>query len=348
MYRLIAISMVFLLQACSQPEETVKEEKPLLVQLSAVQAYNANESYEFPATVSAVKSVDLKFEVSGRLVFANLVEGSEVKKGQVLAQIDPAPFERKVAETKTLHEDAQRALKRIQEMFSRNVASQRELDDAKSQFTITKIALENAEQDLSYCTVKAPFDAVVGARFIENNSFIRAGDSVANLQDRSELHFSFEVPERIMTQNAGNRNVKATAYIIGQEDKVFGIHYVEHKTTPDPVTQTYTLTFAIDGEVTNLFYPGSRATVKIESQDAEERALIVPLRALVGEKASGFFVWRFNSDASQVEKVAVSVSGLNDNFAVISEGLTEGDKVVSAAVNQMRTGISVKEYKADF
>lgn len=348
MIRVIAVSLVLFLQACSPSEPKVTVEKPMVVQLSSVERYNTNNSYEFPATVSAVKSVDLKFEVSGRLIAENLVEGSEVKKGQVLAKIDPAPFKRKVEETRTRHEDAIRALKRIEEMFGKNVASQRELDDAKSHFTITKIALENAEQDLSYCTIKAPFDAVVGARFIENNSFIRAGDTVANLQDRSQLHFAFEVPERIMTKNAGNRDVKATAYIIGQEDQVFDIHYVEHETTPDPVTQTYTLTFAIDGEVTNLFYPGSRATVKIEDRKTQVNALVVPLNALVGDKAQGFYVWRFNNATSQLEKAPVQVSDLINNYAVIAEGVSAKDKVVSAAVSQMRAGVKVKEYKADF
>ncbi|NMP31501.1 efflux RND transporter periplasmic adaptor subunit [Thalassotalea sp. M1531] len=348
MKNLLIVSVLFLLQACSEPTPKIVEQAPVVVQMSKVVQVNSNKEYEFPATVSAVKDVDLKFEVSGRLIVENLVEGSEVAKGQVLAQIDPAPFQRKVDESRTRHQDAARSLSRIKEMHSKNVASQRELDDAESLFTITEIALENAKQDLSYCTIKAPYDAVVGARFIENNSYIRAGDTIANLQDRSQLYFSFEVPERIMTANAGNRNVKATAYIIGQEEQVFDIHYVEHKTTPDPVTQTYDIRFAIDGEVTNLFFPGSRATVKIEDLNQAKHALVIPINALVGDKTSGFFVWRFNEVKGVVEKANVDIADLNQELAVIASGLMVGDKVVSAAVSQMREEMNVKEYKADF
>jgi len=336
------------LQACSENTQISQEKPPLVVQLTEVSQSSLNKIYEFPATVSAVKDVELKFEVSGRLTFENLVEGSEVKKDQVLAKIDPAPFQRKVDESRTRHEDAIRDLYRIKEMFEKNVASQRELDDAESSFTLTKIALENALQDLSYCTIKAPFDAVIGERLIENNSYIRAGDTLASLQDRSQLYFSFEVPERIMTANAGNRNVKATAFIIGQEEKVFDIHYVEHRTTPDPITQTYGLTFAIDGEVTNLFYPGSRATVKIEDLDRTQNALVIPLNSLVGDKASGFYVWRFNQATSTVEKTNVVVAELVGELIIIADGLTVEDKVVSAAVSQMREGLPIKEYKAEF
>ena len=348
MNRIFILVAVFVLQACSESTEVKQEVAPVVVQLSSAQVTSLANNYEFPAFVSAVKNVDLKFEVSGRLIFVNLIEGSQVKKGQILAKIDPKPFQRKVEESRIRHEDAQRNLKRIKDVFEKNVASQRDYDDAKSQFSITKIALENAEQDLSYCTIRAPFDAVVGARYIENDSLIRSGDSLANLQDRSELYFTFEVPERIMTANVGNRDVKASAHIIGQEDNVYDIHYVEHKTTPDPITQTYGVTFALKGEVANAFYPGSRAIVNIMPNNNSERALLVPLSALVGNSDAGFSVWRLNEQDSKLTQVKVNVSKLHGEYALLSSGIKAGDKVVSAAVGQMREGLLVREYKATY
>lgn len=348
MNRIFILAAVFVLQACSESTEVKQEVAPVVVQLSSAQVTSLANNYEFPAFVSAVKNVDLKFEVSGRLIFENLIEGSKVKKGQILAKIDPKPFQRKVEESRIRHEDAQRNLKRIKDVFEKNVASQRDYDDAKSQFSITKIALENAEQDLSYCTIRAPFDAVVGARYIENDSLIRSGDSLANLQDRSELYFTFEVPERIMTANVGNRDVKASAHIIGQEDNVYDIHYVEHKTTPDPITQTYGVTFALKGEVANAFYPGSRAIVNIMPNNNSESALLVPLSALVGNSDAGFSVWRLNEQDSKLTQVKVKVSKLHGDYALLSSGIKAGDKVVSAAVSQMREGLLVREYKATY
>ncbi|REL29637.1 efflux RND transporter periplasmic adaptor subunit [Thalassotalea euphylliae] len=348
MFRILIVMMALTLQACSEQSVEVAEKPPLVVQLTEVNATNINEVYEFPAIVSAVKDVDVKFEVSGRLIEENLIEGSLVKKGEVLARIDPAPFRRKVEESRTRHQDAARALRRIEEVHAKNVASQRELDDAQSLFTLTKIALEDAEQDLSYCTIRSPFDAVIGTRSIENNSYIRAGDTVANIQDRSELYFSFEVPERVMTSNAGNREIKATASVIGHEQQVFDIHYVEHETTPDPIAQTYKITFAIDGEASELFYPGSRATVKVSDVHESQAALVVPLNALTGSKDSGFFVWQFDKNTNTVAKASVEIAAISGEFALIGKGLKAGDKVVSAAVQQMREGLKVKEYQADF
>ena len=346
--RILILAVVFMLQACSEPTVVKKDLKPLMVQLATARLTQLANGHQFPATVSAVKSVDLKFEVSGRLIFESLTEGSVVNKGQILAKIDPTPFQRKVEESRIRHEDAKRNLKRIKDVYEKNVASQRDYDEAKSQFSITKIALENAEQDLSYCTIKAPFDAVIGARYIENDSFIRVGDTLANLQDRSQLYFSFEVPERIMTANAGNRDVKATAHIIGQEDKVFDIHYVEHKTTPEPITQTYGVTFALDGAATKLFFPGSRAIVNIQPNSNNLQALAIPLSALVGNSDAGFSVWRFNESQQTLALIDVEISKLQGDYALVASGLKRGDKVVSAAVSQMREGLKVREYKATY
>lgn len=346
--RILIIVLLLCLQACSKPVAEEKTKSPKVVQLYQAEMVNTSEQYEFPATVSVVKSVDLKFEVAGRLIYANLVEGSKVAKGDVLARIDPSPYERRVTEAKIRFEDAIRDLKRIKEVFKKNVASQSDLDNAKSQYAITEIALANAKQDLSYTTIKAPFDAVVGTRYIENNSYISASDTLANLQDRSKLYFTVDIPERVMTANSGNRNIKATAYILGQEDKVFAIHYVEHETTPNPITQTYSVTFATDGEVSNLFYPGSRATVKIENDNSHQSALLIPIKALTGDKAKGFSVWRYNKASSDLQAINVQVTNLHGEFAVISSGIEAGDKIVSAAVNQMSEGLIVKEYKAEY
>ncbi len=348
MNRILIIVLLFGLQACSEPVAEVKTQAPTVVQLFQAELVNITNEYEFPATVSVVKSVDLKFEVSGRLTFADLVEGSTVAKGQVLARIDPAPFERQVAEAQIRFDDAVRDLARIEEVFKKNVASQSAFDNAKSQYAITELALANAKQDLSYCTIKAPFDAIVGARLIDNDSYISAGDSIANLQDRSKLYFTFDVPERVMTANAGNRDINATAHIIGQEENVFDIYYVEHQTTPNPITQTYSVTFALAGKAANLFYPGSRASVKIQNNDRQHSAILVPINTLMGDKDKGFEVWRFEPSSNEVQPVKVQVSALQGKYAVIASGLNAGDKLVSAAVNQMSAGLKVKEYKADY
>lgn len=343
----IFVSLLVLLQSCA--EETVVDpvEAPLVVQTFTVVKQQKNDVYEFPAVVSAVKNVELRFEVAGRLIATDLVKGRKVKKGQVLAQIDPAPYERKKKDREVRHELATNDLKRIEALYKTGGVSHSAYDNAKTQFETTLLDLNNAKQDLSYTKITAPFEGFVSDRYIENNSYVQVGNSIATIQDRSTLYFSFDVPERVMTLNKGNTDVVATARIIGVEDQVFKIHYVEHEAIPDPITQTYNVTFAIDNAQETLLIPGSRAMVTVQTHLGRGQITAVPVSAVFGDVESGFAVWLFDEKQNIVNKRVVSINGIAENFVMISNGLIEGEKVIAAGITYMRDGLVVREYKAE-
>lgn len=341
----IFIGLIILCQSCSEAELAVVKEEPVVVQTYTVVKQKNNRVYEFPAVVSAVKNVELRFEVAGRLVATDLVKGRKVQKGQILAQIDPAPYERRVKDREARHELATNDLKRIEALYKTGGVSPSAYDNAKTQFETTLLDLNNAKQDLSYTKVTAPFDGFVSDRYVENDSYVQVGVSIATIQDRSSLYFSFDVPERVMTLNSGNTDVQATARIIGVADQVYKIHYVEHEATPDPITQTYNVTFAIDNAKETLFIPGSRAMVTIQTLVDRGEIIAVPVSAVLGDSDSGFVVWLFDEESKRVKKQAVTVDGLVDKYALIGTGLVTGDKIVAAGITSMRDNLLVREYK---
>ena len=343
----ILASLLILIQGCSDQDAVIEEKLPLVVQTYKVTKHQNTDIYKFPAVVSAVKNLELKFEVAGRLITTNLVKGKRVQKGQVLAQIDPAPYRRKVQDRIVRHNLATKEQKRLQALFKKGLISQSIVDNANSLFETTLLDLNNAKQDLSYCKIIAPFDAYVSDRYIDNNSYVQVGVSVATLQDRSTIYFSFDVPERVMTSNVGNTNFKASAVITGLDDYKYDLHYVEHKAKPDPITQTYNVTFAINDVKEYELTPGSRAIVTVINQLDDEEIFIVPLSALVGDDKIGFNVWLLDGNTNTVNKKHVNVLGLKGNFAIIKSGLNEGDKVISAGINQLRVGLPVSEYKVE-
>jgi hypothetical protein len=68
----------------------------------------------------------------------------------------------------------------------------------------------------------------------------------------------------------------------------------------------------------------------------------------MGDKNKGFKVWKFNPEMNNVQAAPVEIASLQGEFAVVSSGVNVGDKIVSAAVNQMSKGLKVKEYKAEY
>ncbi len=349
-FRLPAIfATLAILSACG--ETSVEDPKQPVIQavkLSKVMSPNNLSERRFPAEVSAVKTIDVSFEVTGRLKSENLLTGSKVKKGQLLAELDPAPFERRVKEQETRLEQAKRELTRITSTHSKGLASQSQLDNARTSFELAEIALANAKQDLAYTKLHAPFDAQVSERIVENNSYVQEGDIIARLQDVSLYYFNVNVPERLMTGYNRNQLKGASAEILSVADKTFPLTYVEHSTQTDPVTQTFKVVFAMEASEELSLVPGSRAIVHLVS-DVQQYAQgqIVPFTALMGDKSSGFHIWKFNPENSRVEKVVVDVLQLKDKLAIVQGQLQVGDQVVSAGAAKMSEGMIVKAYQPE-
>lgn len=348
-HKLVLTGLVsLLLVACS--DDTAQEAAPQRIQaVKLMPVIDSNNVVDrtFPAEVSAVKTVNLSFEVSGRLIKTELVTGTEVSKGQVLAQIDPTSFKQRVQEAETRLKQASRDLKRVKATAKNGLLSQSQLDDAETNFDLATVALKRAQEELSYTTLSAPFNAQIAERFAERGNYVQAGDVVANLQDVSLYYFNVNIPEKLVSKYQGSHLLKAQAEIVSAPEKNFELVYVEHATRPDPVTQTYKVVFATEPENIKLT-PGARAIVKVSFEsNAEKSSLLIPFNALQGNDAEGFHVWKFDPATSQVVKAAVEVKAIENNWASITAGVSEGDLVVAAGASQMHEGLTVKPYQAE-
>ncbi len=335
-----------LLFGCSEPvPENASDTQTRYVKLARVKNVPTLDEFTFPAVVSPVKTVDVSFEVSGRLVQTDLVTASDVDKGHLLATIDQKPFKRRVEEQQTRRDQAERELARIQKMFDKGLVSQSMLDSAKTSFELADIDLKNAQQDLSYTQLYAPFDAMVSQRLVENNSFVTAGTPIARLQDVSKIYFNINVPERLLSANISRGIDHAEAALLTNKDQWFPVHYVEHSTQPDPVSQTYEAVFAMAPPENMEIPPGARAIVKVSmGGQPYPRGKVIPVKALIGSKEAGFYVWQYLPDSQAVKKVVVEVMHFEDTFAVIETSLTTDDQVVAAGATQVRAGMTVQPY----
>ncbi|GAB2679102.1 efflux RND transporter periplasmic adaptor subunit [Aliiglaciecola sp. 3_MG-2023] len=346
---IVLTASVSLLSACGEESQKLVEvASPRMVKLSPVMSSAIQNQSTFPAVVSPVKTIDLSFEVTGRLIYTDIVTGENVKKGHLLASLDPKPFERNVKEQQTRLQQAQRELDRIQSMFSKKLVSQSNLDDAKTEYELAEIDLSNAQQDLEYTQLRAPFDALVANRLVDNNSFVATGQSIAQLQDVSRIYFNINVPERVLSANAGRKIIKAQGSILGNPDRWYDLVYIEHSTQPDAVTQTYQAVFALESNSQLQVTPGARAVVNVTVETPSNNGeMLIPFRALVGNDGDGFFVWRYVAERQTVEKVQVNVLSVEESFVVVDGQLSEQDFVISAGAAQVYAGMKVEPYHGE-
>lgn len=331
--------------ACSpQVEKQPESEQVRVVKLAKVERIGSNIVHRFPAQVSAVKTLDASFEVSGRVIETHLLTGAVIKKGDVIARVDPTPFNQRVSEARAQFNQASRNARRIQGTYDKGLTSQADLDNAKTALELAEISLSKAEKDLSYTTIRAPFDAQVSERFVENNSFVKAGGVVGRLQDVSKLHFTINVPERLVSQHREESSVTASARLIALPDSHYELKYVEHSTSPDPLTQTYRVVFSAQQPATHL-PPGARAEVTI-SIDTDEiiQGVAVPFAALDGNGEESFRLWKYNEENNDVSSVMVKVLNVRDGFALVNGDIEQDSLIVAAGVTHMRDGMKVKPY----
>lgn len=338
-----------LVAACTpgHTETQTSVEAAKVVQLTQAMPTQAQQSYQFPAEVVPVKTVNLNFEVSGRLDHVDMIQGTKVAKGHLLASIDDAPFARKVRTNKAINKRSILELERVRSLRQQNMAAQQEMDNAEVSAELAQIDLENSIQDLSYTKLIAPFDALISERLVEEGSFISAGTPVVTLQDISKIRFEINVSERVLSANLTNQVDSATASVIGKEEYSFPITYVEHTTQPDPITQTYKVLFEMEPPKETTLHPGMRAYVNVTMKSEYAAAgVLIPMTALVLAADGSYGVWAYDKANQRVHLKGVSVAGMEHNFALVTSGLELGESVVSAGISQMSEGLRVQPYQA--
>ncbi|MGR6871598.1 efflux RND transporter periplasmic adaptor subunit [Pseudomonas sp. HK3] len=342
----LALLIVTALAGCGDGAEVQQaQEKAVVVQLADVRTATTEHEFTFPAKVMAKTTVDSAFRVSGRLESINLAEGKTIRKGSVIAKLEPEPFERAVRMAEVRLKQAQLELKRVKAIAIKGIGSEKSVDNAEVSFELAEIELEDAKANLEYSVLRAPFNAMVSKRLIENKGFISPGTPVARLQDLSRIHFKFDIPERLVNQYSRSQIAKATAYIDGAINKEFDIEYVEYSTEPNPVSQTYEVVYAMDALKGVEVTPGVRATVKLKGNDDKmPQVLGVPVSALVTGTDNTMSVWVYDEKTERISSKVVAVGPMVEGWVAVLSGLEKGQKVVSAGVTKMKEGLLVRPY----
>lgn len=322
-------------------------EAPVVVQLTDVKNASTEHEFTFPAKVMAKTTVDLAFRVKGLLHSIHLPEGQTLKKGEILARLDPEPFDRAVRMADVRLKQARLELKRLKAIAKKGIGTEKSVDNAQVDYELAEIELEDAKANLEYSVLKAPFDAMVARRLIENKGFINPGVPIARLQDLSRIHFKFDVPERLVNQYNRSQISKASAFIDGAINQDFDIEYVEYSTEPDPVTQTYEVVYAMNALKGVKVTPGVRATVTLKSNKGIMTEVVgVPVSSLVTTSDNTISVWVFDSETQKVSRQTVTVGPIVDGWVAVLSGLNKGQKVVSAGVTRMKEGLLVRPFKS--
>lgn len=354
---IMAMSMGGLpVMAQDAPPPAVTVAKAAMQEVSQTLTYNGR--------LSAEQSVELVARVTGTLQEVGFQPGDSVDAGALLFRIEPDQYSANVRQAEGALAAAQATVidarierDRQAELVQRKAVAQTSLDSAeaalgRAQGSVqqAEAALDTAKLNLSYTTVLAPFPGRVGERSVDPGALVgpTAGPLVS-LTKLDPIHVNFMVPtaeyrKAMQAIEAGNVKADSAVRIVladGEEYASAGrLDFVD--STINPGTNSVALRATFDNPEGNLLNE-ELVRVKLASSSADP-VLTVPIGAIQRDLV-GDFVMLVN-DQDEVEQRRVTVARETGNLAVISDGLADGDRVITEGMNKVRAGIKVDAAEA--
>jgi len=312
----------------------------------------AFQTRSFFGRVRARETVDLSFEVGGRLEVLDAVEGDRVAAGSLLARLDQAPFKRTVERAEVTLRQESRRFDRAAKLMQSSAGSRVRLEDAETTRDLAAVALREARDDLEDATILAPFDGLVAERLTPNFTNVDAGRPILRLHDMSEVRVELDLPERLLIRTGDPSRIRFTVRLPDRDDPVV-LRFVEFHAQTGRVGQSYIVTLAFPDAKSVFLVPGASVTVHAQVP-SPAAGLVLPVSALLigPERDASVLVLEAAADDSAGEVAPGLATLRRQPVEVRSEtgtslfvtGLAEGAEVVAVGGHLLRAGQQVRRY----
>lgn len=309
-------------------------------------------------TVQALNTVTVRPQVGGQIEAIAFREGQEIAAGEVIARLDARPLKAALDQVraKKVQDQAQLAtaqgtLKRYEELGAKHFVSAQDLENQRhtvGQFQAAlaadDAAIASAQLQLDYATIRAPIDGVAGIRQVDVGNVVQANSSaIVVLAQMHPITVLFSLPEqhldavrgaadalKVEAVDRGDSHVLATGTLTVVDNQI------------DPGTGTFKLKAQFDN-ADNALWPGQFVNVRVEVRTLAN-ALVVPAPALQRGPEGGYVFVVGADGAASMQAVQTGVA-TDDGQVVISQGLQEGQQVVTEGQFRLKQGSKVLALK---
>ena len=361
---LACMSLIFAIGLVSGCQEEVPK-KDVIRSVRAIQVGDPADFAKrwFPGQAKAIQEVDLSFRVAGPLVTFPVNVGDKVNKGKEVAKIDPRDFqvdlrdaEGQLAKVKAKLEMAETDYARLIRIQKRDAGAVSQalidrslqlVESTKAEIRSLEASVDAASDRLGYTHLKAPFDGIVAATYVENHEDVKAKQPIVRLIDHSEIEMIVNIPESIIShadylKTAGkvlrvrfdsfpDREIEGQIKEIGKE--------------ASKTTRTYPVTLVMDQSADFIVLPGMAGKAASTAPPAgmqNQSPVVIPETAVFSPDENKTYVWIIDDKAKTVSKREVTTGELLRSGITVREGIEPGEWIATAGVHYLKEGQQVR------
>ncbi|QSX36580.1 efflux RND transporter periplasmic adaptor subunit [Shewanella sedimentimangrovi] len=296
----------------------------------------------------------LSFRIPGRIASIPVSKGQVVKQGQVLALLDKKDFEIILSDRRARLEVTAKQAERAKQLVDQQLMAQAEYDQLQAQFLVAQAQARQAELNLQYTELKAPFDGTVSDVFPKSFENVQPGTPIVSMHKSERIEVAVQVPDvliavsRPVDQSHPKSELKVSFEAF--PEVWFKGSLLEITSEKDPASQTYIATVAVELDEGYKVLEGMPAKVEVDLAKVTysfSRQFKVPVAAVVMPDGSDIDrqdagVWLFDPASNQVHFQPVTLGVITGDRIEIRAGLSEGQMIVTQGLSRLVEGQQVE------
>ncbi|MBK7870022.1 MAG: efflux RND transporter periplasmic adaptor subunit [Saprospiraceae bacterium] len=280
------------------------------------------------------EEVVITSEVPGKITQILFKEGSYIKKGAAIVQLDIAELKAQRERLLVQQQLTQKIAERLEGLYKKEGVSLQEYEIARAEADQVDAELGLIDVQLSKRSIKSPFDGLLGLRQVSEGSYMSPGTPIVSLVSTNPINIEFAVPERY-SQNV-DKGTKVTFRMDGTNDE-FSATVIAKEPNIDATTRTLKLK-ATAPNPSGKILPGAYVNVTVNLRNFNE-AIMIPTQAIVAElEGKKVYVYK-NGKAEQID---IETGIRRADLIQVTKGLNYGDTVITTGILQIRPGASVE------
>lgn len=320
---------------CTGKKGDHQKVEPIKVKVSKVQSYSSNDLQSYVGVVEEESAAALSFSVQGMVERIYVSEGQSVTKGQLLATLGKENLQSSYDAAVATLKQAQDAVNRLQQLYNNKSLPEIKYVEAQTKLEQARSMAEISKKNLSNVQLKAPFDGVIGKKYIEIGENAIPGNAAFNLLKIGSVKVKVAIPEdeisNITLGRVATVDIPA-ANALGRSGKI-----VDKGISAHPISHSYDIKIALTNSNRELM-PGMVCRVWLDKKESST-AIVLPNTAVQLSPDGKKYVWCIEN--GKAKAVTITTGALSEKGVTITAGLVPGAEVITDGYQKISEGMEV-------